>query len=93
LFSGNLLLRRGIPHATAAPNLFQSPTPSQRDSPGAVDYCRRKVDLVREKLSELGAVMRSRQSVREQVEQVLEEKLVQQQAQQAQQQQQQQGGT
>ena len=58
-----------------------SPRP-QRDLPGGIDYCRRKVLLVQEKMAEIGGVVKQRQAMLEQVSGVLEQKVEQQQQQQ-----------
>jgi hypothetical protein len=53
---------------------------------GGVDYCRRKVLLIKDKIEELSALVRERQAMLGQVEAVLEARLGEQAAQQQQQQ-------
>jgi hypothetical protein len=54
----------------------------QRDVAGGVDYCRRKVLLVKEKMEQLSQLARERQAMLGQVEAALDQKLGEQQAQQ-----------
>ncbi|EFN55291.1 hypothetical protein CHLNCDRAFT_134230 [Chlorella variabilis] len=51
----------------------------ERDVPGGIDYCRRKVLLVRDKMEQLGQLVKERQAMLGQVEAVLEHKLGEQQ--------------
>ncbi|KAI3428698.1 hypothetical protein D9Q98_007522 [Chlorella vulgaris] len=54
----------------------------ERDVAGGVDYCRRKVLLVKEKMEQLSQLARERQAMLGQVEAALDQKLGEQQAQQ-----------
>ena len=75
-----------VPGRPAEPPAAEPPPPPsprpQRDLPGGIDYCRRKVLLVQEKMAEIGGVVKQRQAMLEQVSGVLEQKVEQQQQQQ-----------
>ncbi len=46
----------------------------QRDVAGGVDYCKRKVTLVREKLEQLTKIVQSRQGALQQIGALIDEK-------------------